>query len=31
MLLNMDCCIHLSLWCNDYKINIDYDVKFGMC
>jgi hypothetical protein len=28
MLLDLDCCIHLSLWCNDYTINIDYDVNF---
>jgi hypothetical protein len=31
MLLNLDCYIHLSLWCDDYKVNIDYDVNFGMC
>jgi hypothetical protein len=31
MLLDLDYCIHLSLWCDDYNINIDYDVNFGMC
>ncbi len=30
MLLYLDYYIHLSLWCDDYKINIDYDVNFGM-
>jgi hypothetical protein len=31
MLLDLDYYIHLPLWCDDYKINIDYDVNFGMC
>jgi hypothetical protein len=31
MLLDLDYCIYLSLWYNDYKINVDYDVNFGMC
>jgi len=30
MLLNLDYCIHLSLWCDDHNINIDYDVNFGL-
>jgi hypothetical protein len=30
MLLDLDSCIHLSLWCDDYEINIDYNVNFGM-
>jgi hypothetical protein len=25
MLLDLDCYIHLSLCCDDYKINIDYE------
>jgi len=30
MLLDLDYSIHLLLWFDDYKINIDHDVNFGM-
>jgi hypothetical protein len=30
MLLDLDYCIHLSLWCDDYNTDIDYDVNFGL-
>jgi len=28
ILLNLGCYIHWSLWCGDYKTNIDYGVDF---
>jgi len=30
MLLDLGCCIHLWLCCDDYRTNINYDVNFGM-
>jgi hypothetical protein len=31
MLLDLGCCIYLSLWYDEYRTNIDYEIKFGMC